>query len=191
MASVQSVIDNLRISHVEVRTEDDPEVAPHTHARVRPARFRERVVSHARKIAREARSFVVARKRARRAGASLRRSSATRPPARRVLFVSCWLSRSLAKKNTFNRAYGRGFFAPFGRLEGAQSFARRTPNWVSITWIAAGEAAVGFSGDRDADTCAAGEGAVAADLGRGAADGAPAAPVDRQAAIWNSVDFYI
>lgn len=34
LQGVQDVIDNLRIAHVEVRTEDDPEVAPYTHARL-------------------------------------------------------------------------------------------------------------------------------------------------------------
>ena len=32
--SVQDVVDNLRISHVEVRTEDDPDVKPFTHMRM-------------------------------------------------------------------------------------------------------------------------------------------------------------
>lgn len=34
IAGVQAVIDNLRIAHVEVRSEADAEVAPHTHARL-------------------------------------------------------------------------------------------------------------------------------------------------------------
>ena len=34
VAGVQDVVDNLRIAHVEVRTEEDPDVAPHTHARL-------------------------------------------------------------------------------------------------------------------------------------------------------------
>jgi len=32
--SVQAVVDNLRIAHVEVRTEEDPDVAPYTHVRL-------------------------------------------------------------------------------------------------------------------------------------------------------------
>lgn len=34
LEGVQDVIDNLRVAHVEVRTEEDPDVAPHTHARL-------------------------------------------------------------------------------------------------------------------------------------------------------------
>ena len=38
IAGVQAVIDNLRIAHVEVRSEADAEVAPHTHARLGAAK---------------------------------------------------------------------------------------------------------------------------------------------------------